>query len=277
MQWSHLPLDTNFSGVGYACTEADISVYPVLKLEDVELELHTWVGKYIRTFELFEKSARIDLTQACQKGNWTGLMDGAPASTSRSGWPDTNLRLAVNLHGAPPMTRKEFAAYRSGMKTDTIVGVGVVVRFPTGDYMEDKLINLGNNRYTFRPQAGINHAWGKWKAEATGEVVFYTDNDEFYNGKKLEQEPTYIIHGHLTRTFRPGLWVGAGVGYDYGGESTVNGVEKDDKKQDIAWALRISYPINRHTGLKFSYIGSRKLESTGLDSDTLAASLSISW
>ena len=276
-QWSHLPLDTNFTGVGYAYTEADISVDPVLKLEDVELELHTWVGKYIRTFELFEKSARIDFTQAYQKGDWTGLLDGAPASTSRSGWSDTYLRLAVNLHGASPMSRKEFAAYRSGMKTDTIVGMGVVVRFPTGDYMEDKLINLGNNRYTFRPQAGINHAWGKWTAEATGEVAFYTDNDEFYNGKKLEQEPTYIIHGHLTRTFRPGLWVGAGAGYDYGGESTVNGVEKDDKKQDIAWALRISYPINRHAGLKFSYIGSRKLESTGLDSDTLAASLSISW
>jgi hypothetical protein len=108
-------------------------------------------------------------------------------------------------------------------------------------------------------------------------VAFHTDNDEFYNGKKLEQEPTYIIHGHLTHTFRPGLWVGVGVGYDYGGESTVNGVEKDDKKQDVAWALRISYPINRHAGLKFAYIGSRKLESTGLDSDTLTTSLSISW
>lgn len=175
------------------------------------------------------------------------------------------------------MSRKQFAAYRSGMKTDTIVGMGVVVRFPTGDYMEDQLNNLGNNRYTFRPQAGINHTWGTWTAEATGEVAFYTDIDELYNGKKLAQEPTYIIHGHLTRTFRPGLWVVAGVGYDYGGESTVNGVEKDDKKQDIAWGLRISCPINRHAGLKFSCIGSRKLESTGLDSDTLAASLSISW
>ena len=174
-QWSHLPGGTNFAGVGYAYTEADISVDPVLKLEDVELELQTWVGKYIRTFELFDKSVRIDLTQAYQKGDWTGLLDGAQASTSRSGWSDTFLRLAVNLYGAPPMDRKEFAAYRSGIKTDTIVGMGLVVRLPTGDYMEDKLINLGNNRYTFRPQAGINHTWGKWTAEATAEVAFYTD------------------------------------------------------------------------------------------------------
>ena len=58
-QWSHLPLGTNFAGVGYAYTKADISVDPVVLLEDVELELQILAGKYIRTFELFDKSARI--------------------------------------------------------------------------------------------------------------------------------------------------------------------------------------------------------------------------
>jgi len=276
-QWSHLPVGTNFAGVGYAYTEADISVDPVLLIEDMEMDMHTRVGKYIRTFGLFDKSARIDLTQAYQDGKWSGLLDGVPASVSRSGWSDTFLRMAVNLYGAPPLSGKEFVAYRSGVKDDTIVGMALVVRLPTGEYMEDKLINIGKNRFTFRPQVGINHTRGKWTVEATGEVAFYTDNDEFYNGNTLEQEATYIIHGHLIHTFRPGLWVGAGVGYDYGGESSINGVDKDDKKQDIAWALRFAYPINRHSGFKVSYIGSRRLESTGFDSDTLAASLSFSW
>jgi len=276
-QWSHLPVGTNFAGVGYAYTDADIAFDPVLKLEDVEMELQTWAGKYIRTFELFEKSARIDLTQGYQKGRWTGLLDGAPASTSRSGWTDTFLRLAVNLYGALPLRRKEFVAYRSGVKDETIVGMGLVVRLPTGEYMEDKLINLGQNRFAFRPQLGINHTRGKWTLEASGEVAFYTDNDEFFNGNKLEQKPLYIIHGHLIRTFRPGLWVSASVGYDYGGESKINGVEKDDNKQDVGWGLSFAWPISRNAGFKASYIGSRKLESTGLDSDTLAASLSFSW
>lgn len=276
-QWSHLPVGANFAGIGYAYTEADISVDPVLKIEDMELDLRTWGGKYIRTFELLGKSARIDLTQAYQEGEWTGLLDGVPASVSRSGWSDTFLRMAVNLYGAPPLSGKEFAAYRSDVKDDTIVGMALVVRLPTGDYMDDKLINLGNNRFTFRPQLGINHTWGKWTAEATTEVAFYTENNEFFNGNKLEQEPTYIIHGHLFHTFRPGLSLGAGVGYDYGGENSVNGVDKDDKKQDIAWALRFSYPINRHSGINVAYIGSRRQESTGLDSDTLTASLSFAW
>ncbi len=276
-QWSHLPVGTNFAGVGYAYTDADIAFDPVLRLEDVEMDLQTWAGKYIRTFELFEKSARIDLTQGYQKGKWTGLLDGDPASTSRSGWSDTFLRLAVNLYGAPPLRRKEFVAYRSGVKDETIVGMGLVVRLPTGDYMDDKLINLGQNRFAFRPQLGINHTRGKWTVEATGEVAFYTDNDEFFNGNKLEQKPVYIIHGHLIRTFRPGLWVSASVGYDYGGENKLNGVEKDDNKQDVGWGLSFAWPISRNAGFKATYIGSRKLESTGLDTDTLAASLSFSW
>jgi hypothetical protein len=276
-QWSHLPLGTNFAGMAYAYTKADIAFDPVLLLDDVEMNLQTWAGKYISTFGLFGKSARIDLTQAYQKGDWSGLLDGMPASTSRSGWSDTFVRMAVNLYGAPPLERREFAAYRSGLHIDTIVGMGLVVRLPTVEYMEDKLINLGQNRYAFRPQLGISHTRGKWTAELTGEAAFYTDNDEFFNGNKLEQEPIYIIHGHLIYSFRPGLWVSASVGYDYGGENTVNGIEKDDNKQDAGWGLTVAYPINRQTGIKATYIGSRKLESTGLDSDTLMASLSFSW
>ncbi|MGB5440299.1 MAG: transporter, partial [Gammaproteobacteria bacterium] len=136
---------------------------------------------------------------------------------------------------------------------------------------------LGQNRYIIRPQVGINHTRGKWTTEVTGEVAFYSDNDEFFNGNTREQDPTYIIHGHLTHTFRPGLSLGAGIGYDYSGESTINGIEKDDIKQDIGWALRFTYPINRQSGFNVAYIGTRKLESTGLDSDTLTTGLSFSW
>ncbi len=276
-KWNHLPMGTNFAGVGYVYTEFDILVDPTILLEDVEMELQTWAGKYIRTFELFDKSARIDLTQAYQKGEWTGLLDGVPASTSRSGWSDTFMRLAVNLYGAPPLSGKDFAAYRSETNVETIVGMALTVRLPTGEYMEDKLINLGKNRFTFRPQLGVIHTRGKWTAEVTGEVAFYTENDEFFNGNTLEQEPLYIIHGHLIHTFRPGFWVGASVGYDYGGENSVNGIDRDDTKQNIAWAFSFAYPINRYSGINVKYIGTRTQESTGLDSESLIAGLSILW
>jgi len=276
-RWSHLPTGKNFAGGGYAYTEANILFDPVLRIEDVDMELHTWAVKYIRTFELFQKSARVDFAQGYQEGRWTGLVDGVPSSIKRSGLSDSLLRFAINLYGAPPLEGKEFAAYRAKVDVETIVGTALVVQLPTGDYMDDKLINLGTNRFTFRPQLGVVHTRGKWSIELTGAAWIYTDNDEFFNGNKLEQDPLYTIQAHLVHTFRPGIWAGASVGYGYGGESTVSGVEKHDRKGNLAWALSFSYPITRQLGVKVAYIGTRTQESVGLDSDTIAVGCSIFW
>ena len=270
-------MDTNFGGFVFAYTEADIFFDPTLLLENVEMKLNTLGGRYIRTFELFEKSARIDITQAYQEGKWTGLVDGLPASISRSGWSDTFVRVAMNLYGAPPLSGKEFGAYRSNVKNETIIGVALKVRLPTGNYMEDKLINLGQNRFVFRPQLGIIHTRGKWTTELTGEIAFYTKNSEFFNGNTLEQKPLYIVHGHLIYAFKPKQWLAISAGYDHGGENKLNGVDKNDIKQNVGWKLSYTHPINRVSSIKVFYLGTRTKESTGFDSETLAASVSIAW
>lgn len=276
-RWSHLPINTNFLGGGYAYTEADIGFDPVLKIEDVDVELDTWVAKYIRTFSLLDKTARVSLLQAYQEGRWSGLVNGVPTSIKRSGWSDTILRFAVNLYGAPPLQGKEYAAYRAAAEVETLFGVGFAVQLPTGDYMDDKLINLGTNRFTFRPQLGVKHQRGKWSTEVTGIVALYTDNDDFFNGKKLEQEPLYSIHGHLIYDFRPGVWAGMSAGYNHGGKSTVDGTKKDDLKQNLAWALSFGFPLARHLGVKVAYVGTRTQEKTGIDSDTFAVGFSAFW
>ncbi|MFY9941706.1 MAG: transporter [Desulfobacterales bacterium] len=276
-RWSHLPIDTNFTGAGYAYTKADISFDPVLKLEDGQVNLHTWAAKYIRTFSLFDKTARVDLLQAYQDGRWKGLLDGVPTTVKRSGWTDTFVRFAINLYGAPPLHGPEYAKYRETTEVETIFGAGLSVQLPTGDYMDDKLINLGSNRFTFRPQIGAVHTRGKWSLETTGIVALFTDNNEFFNGKKLEQDPLYALNGHLIYSFRPAVWASASAGYDYGGRSTVDSTKKDDRKQNLAWALSFGFPLNRHLGVKIAYATTRTLESTGIDSDTFGVGLSAFW
>jgi outer membrane putative beta-barrel porin/alpha-amylase len=275
-RWSHLPIDTNFAGVGYAYTEADIFVDPVLKLVDVEMKMDTWVGKYIRSFEWFDKTARIGIAQSYQEGKWTGLLNGSPASASRHGLSDTFVRVAVNLYGAPPIKGKEFVKYRTNADVETIVGTAFVMRLPTGDYMDNKLINLGQNRFAFRPQLGVLHKRGKWTAELTGQAAFYADNDDFFNGNTLEQDPLYFLHGHIIHTFRPGVLATASLGIDYGGETKVNGVDSDNKKKDIGWAVSFTYPIE-HYVFKVAYIGTRTQEDTGFDSDSVIAGFSFYW
>jgi hypothetical protein len=270
-------MGVNFAGIAYAYTEADIGFDPVLELENVEMEKHTWAGKYIRTFELLNKSARIDLTQGYQKAKWQGLQQGEPAATDRDGLSDTFARFAINLYGSPPLKGEEYRNYRSASDVDTIVGVGLAVRLPTGNYLEEKLLNLGGNRFAFRPQIGVSHRRGKWTTELTGEVAFYTENDEFYDGNRLEQAPLYWAHGHVIYTFRPGLWLSTSGGVDIGGETTINGVDKDDEKHNLGWKLSGAYPINRKVGLTLSYMNIETQESTGADSKSLIVSLSFLW
>jgi len=195
---------------------------PALRIENAQFDLQTIGVKYIRSFALFGKSARVDLTQPYQIGHWSGLLNGAPATVERSGLADTSLRFAVNLLGAPPLAGKEFAQYRAKADHETIVGMGLVLQLPTGQYYDDKLINLGNNRFTFRPQLGAIHNWNKWSAELTAQSWFFTANDEFFNGKRLEQDPVYGADAHLIYAIRPGLWLAGSAGYGGGGVTAVN-------------------------------------------------------
>ena len=276
-RWSHLPIGANFGGGGYAHTSADITFDPVLLLNDVKMEMETFPLKYLRSFELLGKSARFDVWQSYQHARWKGTLDGVPASTSRSGWSDMSLRLAVNVIGAPPLAGEAFAQYRAANPVETIVGLALVVQIPTGHYINDKLLNLGSNRYTFRPQLGVVHNRNKWSFESTFSTWVFTDNDDFFSGNDLEQAPFYTLEGYFNYTFRPGLWAGTGLGYGIGSTTTLNGIDKNDERENLGWVASLGYPLSKRVGIKLAYIGIRTQVPVGADSDSLAAAMSILW
>lgn len=277
-RWAHLPTGMEFAGLAYAYTEGDIQFDPVLRLADVDVELHSSIFKYVAAFELFEKSVRFDFLQAYQQGRWEGTLDGLPASTSRTGWSDSVIRFSMNLLGGPPLKGEEYVNYRKSVAGgETIVGAGLAIHLPTGHYLEDKLLNLGTNRFTFRPQLGIVHNRGPWSFETTGNVWLFTENDEFFGGNVLEQSPLYTIQGHVVYTFRPGLWLAAGAGYGTGAQSTLNGVEKNDRKGNLGWGVTLGIPVTKRVGLKLGYVGLRTREAVGADLDTGVAAVSFQW
>ena len=270
-------MNTNFVGLGYAYTGAEIFADPVLLLDDVKLELDTLPLKYIRTFEVAGKSARIDCLQAYQDAEWNGFVDGVATRVTRSGLSDMILRFAVNLYGAPPLTGKEYVEYRTAQDIETIVGLGLEMQLPTGDYLEEKLLNLGTNRVTFRPQLGVVHSRGKWSSELTATSWIYTDNDEFFDGNLLQQDPLYTLQGFVDYTFKPSLWFGGGIAYAMGGKSSVNGIPKNDPRDGILWGLALGYPISKKMGGQVSYLSQRTQTPVGVDSDSVLATISINW
>ncbi len=275
-RWSHLPIGSNFAGVGYGYTDGTIALDPVLRIQNGQFDLNTVAVKYIHSFALLDKSARVEVAQPYAIGHWSGLLDGRPAAVNRSGLDDTSLRFAVNLFGAPPLKGQEFADYRaSKADKETIVGFGFGLQLPTGQYYSDKLINLGDNRYTFRPQMGAEHNWGKWAAEFTVQGWFYTDNTDFYNGRKLTQDPVYTGDASVIYTFRPGLWAAGSIGYAGGGTTSVNGRTNNNDQSSIGFGFSVGLPISHTVGVKLYYLGSRTQVGTGVDSDTYAIALSV--
>ncbi len=270
-------MNVNFAGGGYVYTTGDIIFDPVLLVENVELEMHSVIFQYIRTFEFLGKSARVDFVQGYQDAIWKGLLEGQPASAYRSGLSDGSIRFAVNLWGAPPLKGKEFVDYRVKTDIETIIGAAIVMQVPSGNYLDDKLLNIGTNRFTFKPQFGVVHNRGPWTTELTTAVWLFTDNDDFWNGNRFEQNPLYTLQAHLVYTFRPGLWVGGGVAYGIGGESTLNGVYKDDRKGNLVGGVSFGIPISKKVGFTLSYIGYRTQVDVGGNTDNLAAGLSVLW
>ena len=272
-RWSHLPVGANFAAFGYAYTDTDIFLDPALQLENVRADVHTTVLSYIRALDVFGNSARIDVMLPYSVARWEGLLEGKPASTRRSGFNDPKVRFAVNLLGSPAQRGAEFRQF----KVKTIVGAALEITAPLGEYQEDKLINLGNNRWTIRPQIGVVHNWDKWAAEFTTSAWFFTDNDEFGGNKTRKQDPLLAAQSHLIYTFRPGFWTSLSAAYGAGAQSTIDGVESADRIGKFLWALSFGFPINRQQGVKIAYMGGESTENTGNDYQRFLLAYSMMW
>ena len=124
---------------------------------------------------------------------------------------------------------------------------------PFGKYDSDRLINLGSNRWAFKPEIGVYQPLGPWSLELYGGAWFYTDNDDFFGGVRREQEPIATLQAHVGYTFRPGLWLAADATYYAGGQSTVNGVRKDDRQENTRFGLTLSLPVAQGHSLKLNW------------------------
>jgi hypothetical protein len=56
-----------------------------------------------------------------------------------------------------------------------------------------------------------------------------------------------------------------------------NGVENNDLRENLAWALSFGFPITRQLGAKVIYLSTRSQESIGQDTDSIGAAFSIFW
>jgi hypothetical protein len=271
--YSNSPVGTNFLVAGVAYSQGDVTLDPSLPIEDADAKVYSGFVGYARTLDLWGQSGQIGLLVPAARADANGLIEGQARSVSRSGFGDPGLRLTANLYGAPALSPEEFAAYRQ----DTIVGVSLLVTAPWGRYDPEKLINIGSNRWSFRPEVGVSKALGKWIIEGAAAATFFTTNDEFFPGTSTrEQNPLYSLQGHVVYNFRPGMWAALDATYYTGGRTTVNGVLKNDLQQNLRWGGTLALPIDRRHSVKV-FFTSGVFTRTGTDFTTVGAGWQYRW
>jgi hypothetical protein len=242
----NMPVGTKFLIAGYTYSSGGLATDPALPLTNAQLDIHAPFVAYAHAFDAWGKSAKFDtvLGGGCLDG--TAALSGAPVQRDICGLLDPTFRVAVNFHGSPALELKDFASYRQ----DLIVGASLQVQAPLGQYDPQRLVNLGSNRWAFRPELGVSKVLHPLLIEGVLGATFYTTNDDYFGGQTREQEPVLATQLHLVYLLRGGSWIALDANYYAGGRTKVNGVEQNDELGNSRLGLTYSYPWDRQHSFK---------------------------
>ena len=245
------PVGINFLLAGYSYSDGGLSTAASSPIKDAKLKMNTGVLAYARTLDMWGKSGKFDVILPYSQLSGSATFEGQPRERNVTGLNDPRFRVSVNFYGAPALSLQEFASYQQ----DLLIGASVQVSPPLGQYDQDKLVNLGNNRWFIKPDIGISKALGALTLELSTGVFFFSNNDDYLDGKTLEQDPVYTTQLHVTYNLGSGIWAALSGTYDYGGRTTVDGVQRDDLEKNLRVGATLALPVNRNNSIKLYVSG----------------------
>ena len=276
-RWTHLPVGTHILALGYAGQETDIYFNPLIGITDGTGDVNAWLARYSYSFDWGGKTARVDSILPYVSGTWQGLVNGEPGRRTITGGGDPWLRLSMNFTGAPALSGEAYGDFLANNPVRTTVGASLAVSLPLGSYDPSELINVGRNRYAFRPQLGVLHQRGAWSYELTTSLFWFTDNDDFVDEATLEQDAVWALQGHVTRNFSGNLWLGVGVAYAQGGDVTIDGQRIDYEVDNLIWNVVANYRIDRRQSVTLAWQQGRTQVDVGTDFDSWLLAWSYAW
>ena len=266
------PKGTQIVLFGYNYSTGDVVTDPSLPVVGVDSKIHFGVLGYLRTVNLFGRTANFLVELPYSSGETKGLLEGEDASREFSGFGDMTLTVWVNFLGAPTLTREEFQELRQN--PHPILGGSLRLVLPTGKYDPDRLINIGTNRWAIKGELGYMIPLGnKWMVEFDLGLWLIADNDEFLGDLTREQDPIVSTQAHLVKRIRPGFWAALDFNYYLGGRSRVGDELLADFQRNSRIGGTLAFPFRKRNLLKVSYSTGVVTESGG-DYDMLSVSYS---
>jgi hypothetical protein len=248
--YSASPVGAAFLVAGLARSTGSVLTDQTLPVADVEARITGVPLAAGYTFGLFGKLALITAALPVTWGDVTGRVGEDTQRVTRSGLADMRAKLSVNFIGNPAVGLRDFVK----APRRAIVGTSLTVTAPTGQYDSARLINLGTNRWGFKPEIGVAAPHGPWDFDAYLGVWLFTSNGDFYpGGRTRSQDRVVALQGHASYTFRPRLWAAVDATWYQGGAAHVGDAAPSEPMNNSRLGATVSFPMGRNQSLKAAY------------------------
>jgi hypothetical protein len=244
--YSASPIGSTFTTLGVNNTSGGVVADPSSVISDVHANVNAATFSAGRAFDLAGRQASISFGMPYVWAQAAGNVGEERRSITRSGLGDPRLRLGVLLYGGQALDRQAFVS----SKRNPILGVSLVVVPPLGQYYPDKLINIGLNRWAFKPEVGFSYPMGRWQFDTYAGMWLYTDNTDYYGGHTRSQDPIASFQGHVSYTIRPGLWAAVDATHYSGGTTELDGVSNSERQSNLRLGFTLSVPVPAVRGLQ---------------------------
>jgi hypothetical protein len=271
--YSASPIGANFLVVGAGRSSGDVIFDPTVPVTDVRADINAATVGLGRTFNLGGHLALATAALPYVWGDVAGKVAEQAQQITRSGLADTRLKVSVNLMGTPALRPAEFA--KAPPRTN--IGASLTVAAPAGQYYRDKLINLGTNRWAFKPEVGFSRPRGRWTLDLSGGVWLFTSNDRFYPGDfTRSQDPLFVLQTHVSYNVTRRAWAAVDATWDGGADVSVNDGPPASRQNNARLGGTLSLPLGASQSLKFAYSTGASTR-TGSDFTTLAVAWQYFW
>ena len=251
------PVHSNAVVVTYSFFSGNLDFQGAVPITDATAKANVPIFTIYHSLNFFGRSASITAGLPYGEANFHGHVLGNETNVYRSGLFDSVYRFSMNLAGGPAMDAPEFRKWRQ----KHILGMSLRVVAPTGQYDSTKLINLGANRWGFKPELGYSRRKGHWILDTYFGEWFYTRNPKFFSQNKYNpgitaqtQATVGAFEGHFSYDVKPRFWVSFDGNFWFGGRTSLNGVENpvtEQKSSRIGGTA--SLPLTKHSSVKMSY------------------------
>jgi Putative MetA-pathway of phenol degradation len=242
-----VPTGLHAMALSYTFSSGNVVMAGSSPVQNLDVTNNVFNLGYVQTFTFFNKLARVSASLPFGFLNGTAKFQGIDTAGSRTGFYDGRIKFGVNLFGSPVLKPQEFQKYEE----HTVFGVSIVISVPVGQYYSSKLINLGSNRWGFKPELGLSHREGRLFYEIYSGVWMYTKNSVFFKSYVQQENSLLTFQAHIDYTFKKGKYLALNGGYDKGGETSLNGMELNNEEENWRLGATFSSPIfDRHQSIK---------------------------